>query len=51
MPRIVIPINASPANSLRIRTGKFVGACRELKKLIREIIRRIKELDFGAILE
>jgi len=28
-----------------------VGACRELDQVIREIIRRIKELDFGAILD
>ena len=26
-------------------------ACRELEQVIREIIRRIKELDFGAILD
>jgi hypothetical protein len=28
-----------------------VEACRELEQVIREIIRRIKELDFGAILD
>jgi hypothetical protein len=52
MPRIGVSINALPANSLRIRTGKFVGACRELEQVIREIIRRrIKEFDFEAILD
>ena len=28
-----------------------MGACRELTQVIREIIRRIKEFDFGAILD
>jgi hypothetical protein len=42
-----------PAISLRIRTGKFLEACRELEQVIREIIRPIKEFgildDIGAL--